>query len=177
MAGLVYTAIFGRHDTPKAMKHPEKGVDYWMFTDGKGALGWEMQKRQSAEPVQQARLLKVMVPSIYEDYDWYLWIDGSMQIQLPIKALVERSLKKHDFAAFKHPEWQCAYTEIEKCRERKKDASRRLAQAAALLVRKKFPHNFGQLATGVLARANSDKVRSQAGLWWGSIQGQSRPTL
>ena len=169
MAGLVYTAIFGKYDTPKAMTHPEEGVDYWMFTDGKGAPGWEIQERASAEPVQQARLLKTLVPSIY-DYDWYLWIDGSMQIQAPIKALVERSLKKHDFAAFKHPEWQCAYTEIQKCEERRKDKPKNLAKALGILESGNFPRNFGQLASGVLARSNSDLVRNHGGLWWGSLQ-------
>lgn len=170
MAGLVYTAIFGKYDTPKAMKYPEKGVDYWMFTDGKGAKGWELQKRESAEPIQQARLLKVKVPSIYKGYDWYLWIDGSMQIQAPIKLLVEGSLMPHDFAAFKHPEWKCAYTEIQKCEIRRKGTLEGLKKAALLLEEAKFPHNFGQAETGVLARRGSDLVLSHASMWWGDMR-------
>ena len=162
MAGLIYTANIGAYDSPKALHVVEEGIDYQTFTElelpGKSDLF-------------AARQVKVMTPLVHRDYDWFLWLDATMQIKSPVLPLIEKLLEsQHDFAAFKHNEWPCSYTEIEKCIERRKDTKENLDQARALLRKQKLPINFGQAATGVLWRRNTESVKAHALAWWLDMQ-------
>ena len=162
MAGLIYTANIGGYDSPKAIHVREEGIDYQTFTDGEST---------STNPLFDARNIKVMTPHIVPGYDWYLWLDATMQIKAPLMPLIEKLLASpHDFAAFKHNEWSCSYKEIQACIERKKDDPYKLLRARALLEREKLPKNFGQLASGILWRRNTDAVREHAGNWWRDMQ-------
>jgi hypothetical protein len=94
-------------------------------------------------------------------------LDGTFEITKPIMPLIEKLLaSEHDFAAFKHNEFDCAYQEIDACIERRKDTRENLEQARKELKRMKFPRNYGQAATGVLWRRNTESVREHAKLWW-----------
>ncbi len=159
MAGLIYTANIGSYDSIKDW-HTEEGVEYASQTRATGAVG------KLEFPIREAREVKVMMPINRPDYDWYLWLDGSMQIVAPILPLVEKLLaSEHDFAAFKHNEWQCAYKEIEACKERRKDSPTNLQKMWDELNRRKFPKNFGHAATGVLWRRNTELVKNHARKW------------
>jgi hypothetical protein len=176
MAGLIYTANFGGYDTPRAIECCEKGIDYMMFSDGLHHVeGWSnvrvYDRIMEATPLVMARRRKVMIPETFPDYDWYLWLDATMQIKQPIMPLVEKLLASpHDFAAFKHNEWFCSYEEIRACMRRKKDTVPNLKKARALLDEQKLPLNFGQAATGVLWRRNTEAVREHALAWWLDMQ-------
>ncbi len=166
MVGLVYTANFGGYETLKAVE-PEDGVVYWMFSDQKSSPGWSELRYSVNDPLRSAREVKVNAPSMYPTFDWFLWIDGSFLIKKPILPLVEKLLdSEHDFAAFKHPEWQCAYTEAVECEERNKDTDINLARAIMMMDKCGFPRNFGQLASGVLFRKNTELVKEHALGWW-----------
>ncbi len=160
MAGLIYSANINGYDHPKAYAAHEKDVEYKMF------LGDEID-----DPLTMARRIKVMTPHKFPDYDWYLWLDGTMRIKAPVLPLIEKLLEsQHDFAAFKHNEWRCAYAEIVACLERRKDEPLNLLKARALLEKQKLPKNFGQAATGVLFRKNTELVKAHALAWWLDLQ-------
>ena len=171
MAGLIYSANFGGYDSPKAVHVTEKGIDYKMFTDGKAPAGWRPMEGPKGPPLKAARCVKVMTPWELQEYDWTLWLDATMQIKAPLLPLIEKLMdSEHDYAAFKHNEWPCAYTEIEKCIERNKDSEENLLQARALLEKESMPVNLGQPATGVLFRKNTKRVRAHALAWWVDMQ-------
>ena len=160
MAGLIYTANFGSYDSPKADPPLEDGFEYR-----------EIEQGEEGCPRFAARNVKVMAPHIWPDFDWYLWLDATMQIKAPVMPLIEKLLASpHDFAAFKHNEWQCSYREITACIERKKDDPINMLKARALLEKEKLPKNFGQPATGVLWRRNTEAVKAHALAWWLDMQ-------
>lgn len=171
MGGLIYTANLGGYDVPRPLLHKEDGINYQMLTDGPGAAGWEViQPIDYTDPKKaklHARSIKVNAPNLWPGYDWYLWLDATMQIKKPLKPLIRKLLaSKFDFAAFRHNEWNCSYTEIDKCIERKKDLPSNLERARELLRSEKMPRGFGQAATGVLFRKNTELVHSHALAWW-----------
>lgn len=160
MAGLIYTANFGGYDKQQSFGEPEDGIDYRVFAD-----------LETKDPRFTARNVKVMAPLLYPGWDWYLWLDATMEITAPVMPLVEKLLaSQHDFAAFKHNEWACSYVEIGKCIDRKKDTKEKLELAASLLLSEKLPKNFGQAATGVLWRRNTELVKEHALAWWIDMQ-------
>lgn len=161
MAGLIYTANFGGYDEQRSFGEPEDGIDYRVFGDG----------HETKNPRFTARNVKVMAPHLYPGWDWYLWLDATMEIKAPVMPLVEKLLaSQHDFAAFKHNEWPCSYTEINQCVKRGKDSGQNLHKAMQLLQAEKLPKNFGQAATGVLWRRNTDDVKAHALAWWLDMQ-------
>lgn len=180
--GLVYTTVVGDYDLPKPVRVKEKGVRYVMLTDtGRAASGWDYAPALvsgNAEGMAHeanralARQTKVMLPVFIEEcfepdtYDWFLWVDGTMEIVGPVRKFVEKALAKHDFAAWRHPWWQCSYIEVEKCKARKKDKLDNLVSGRDLLQREGFPKNYGQLATWVLLRKNTELVKQHAKAWW-----------
>ena len=167
--GLVYTAVTGNYDTPRPVRVEEEGVDYMMVTDGDGAKGWDIKRARSVreDPRTVARRMKVCMPVfVHRKYDWFLWVDGTMEIIGPVKKFVESALKDHDFAAWKHPWWQCSYTEVDKCLSMRKDDRDRLEKGRQLLQERKFPKGYGQLATWVLLRKNTAVVKVHAREWW-----------
>lgn len=161
MVGLIYTANFGGYDKKRSFGEPEKGIVYRVFSEDYG----------TKNPLFKARNVKVMAPHLYPNCDWYLWLDATMQIKKPVLPLIEKLLEsEHDFAAFKHNEWDCAYREIDACMERKKDTGANLTKAHVLLLNANFPKNFGHPATGVLFRKNTAKVKNHALAWWLDMQ-------
>ena len=173
MAGLIYTANFGSYDSPRAFESREKDVTYMLFSDGLHVDGWDNMhcSIMEAGPLVTARRQKVLTPDIFPEFDWYLWLDATMEITAPVMPLIEKLLASpHDFAAFKHNEWPCSYTEITECIKRKKDEPLPLLKARALLDKEKLPKNFGQAATGVLWRRNTETVKAHALAWWLDMQ-------
>jgi len=172
MGGLVYSANIEAYDSPKAVHVKDDDVTYLMASNHLVPGGWDtyIPKGKHA-PQVQARKIKVMGPHLFPDHDWYLWLDATMQIKHSIKDLIKHCVdSEHDFAAFKHNEFDCAYEEIAACGRRKKDTMVNLTKAGRLLVKEKLPRHFGQAATGILFRKNTDLVLAHALAWWLDMQ-------
>lgn len=171
MGGLIYTANFGNYDRPRPVSVREPGVDYMMVTDGDGAEGWTVHRVKKADDSRAvARLVKVTMPLVDgKNYDWTLWVDGNIEITGEVSGLVQHWLREHDFAAMKHPWWQCSYTEIDKCIELDKDTNENLEAARTYLKGEEFPRNYGQLATWILLRKNTEFVQEHAKAWWADM--------
>lgn len=168
--GLVYTAIFGDYDCLRPLKVCEEGVDYVVFTDTAGAKGWKVcEVDAGGRPAVAARERKVLTPALL-NYDWYLWIDGNFEIVKPFTENIEEWLSEHDFAAFKHPWWDCSYIETKRCIKLRRDTVQNMNRVHRWLDLKGFPRHFGQLATGVLLRKNTPHVKEHAERWWKAMQ-------
>lgn len=166
--GLIYTAIIGDYETPRPVTVKEDGVTYWMF--GAEAEGWKHipWTAEVGGATKAARSIKVNAPLLFPHHDWYLWLDGSMQIRRPILPLIE-SFEKH-FAAFRHPEWDCPYEEVKACIARRKDEKKNLDKAWQMLKDSKVKKHSGQLATGVLWRRGNAATRTHAQSWWSAMK-------
>lgn len=168
---LVYSAVFGRYDSVKKPVFPETDVIYHLFTDVDipADSGWDQVTVISPtdNPRRDARSIKVGMPVTKqaEMFDATLWLDGSMTPKFPVREIVERWLKDHDFAAFKHPERQCVYDETRHIVKLGKDQGGRMARARQMLRQEDFPKDYGLAATGVLARRQCEVVKEHAKLW------------
>ena len=169
MGGLVYTAVVGGFEPPRKIAKQEEGIDFIRFTDA--IPGSMMNDLEDRTPRAVARAIKVLTPVILPDYDWYLWLDGSMEVRAKLDGLIEKLLEsKHDMAAFKHNERNCAYAEIRECIGLDKDRKKNLDDACRLLQEDKLPKNFGLPATGVLWRRGCDAMRKHALDWWSLME-------
>jgi hypothetical protein len=175
MAGLIYTANLGGYDRPRRLKvEPELGVRYWMFGNGIQARGWDPLHPPwpvTKSPLKLARELKVLMPILHPLMDWFLWMDGTMQLKAPVLPWIEKLLESGvNFAAFRHNEFGCSYLEIDACIARCKDSKSNLEAARTMLRKSRFPDDYGQVATGFLWRRSCPEVREHARTWWEAMK-------
>ncbi|MEE8372661.1 MAG: hypothetical protein V3R87_02850, partial [Dehalococcoidia bacterium] len=146
---LVYSAVFGGHDSVKKPQFREDGVTYHLFTDVDvpDEHGWDKVTitDPSNNPRREARRIKTSMPldEASNGFDATLWIDGNMNSTFPVRELVERWLQRRDFAAFIHPERQCVYDETRHIVKLGKDTEASMTAARRMLSQDDFPKNYG----------------------------------
>jgi hypothetical protein len=78
-------------------------------------------------------------------------------------------LAEADFAAYKHHQWDCSYTELRKCIELKKDSVKRLGPLGERFKKAGFPRNYGQIASCVLIRRQNSVTSMHAHAWLNAV--------
>lgn len=177
---LVYSAVYGGFDKIQTPSFYHKDVDYHLFTDVRhsaSANGWNYVTLDppGGNARLRARRIKVGMPLLSEahGYDATVWIDGSHLPKVQLASLVPQWLEGYSFAGWLHHLWQCTYTEIRKCAELKKDNKEKLAIAQREIRASGFPDNYGQMATPIVVRRQSDNAKKHAEMWLDCIENLS----
>ena len=85
----VYTCITGDYDAVKEI-NCEKGIDYYLFTNNKNlkSNSWKViyiENEDNLSNVKLARKIKILgYPSITDNYEVNLWMDGAVEFKKPI---------------------------------------------------------------------------------------------
>ena len=154
MKTIVYTAIYGDYDKPKAQP-----VEVKLFTEA-------THPRKEDHPRMKAKYFKCN-PHKVLDCDVSIWIDGSATIKIPgfIQWCINQ-LGSGDIALFKHPERDCIYKEATYCQNMPKYKDLPIAGQVMEYVRRKYPRDNGLWACGLLIRRHNDRVARFNKLWW-----------
>ena len=166
---VVYTAIFGPHDTLK--DQPKiKGVKYVCFTDQplksdtwrivRVGLNGLSPRLRSKEP----KLLphKWLSPYVRRS----LWIDGS--ISLKDDGLI-RFVDGSGFAMVPHPDRDCIYKEIAALKHLKSLAGQDFDAQAKKYEESGWPRNAGLWASGIIYRRHTARARRFGEAWWFAV--------
>jgi hypothetical protein len=174
--GLVaYTAIFGGRDTLADPGLVTPGCRYVCFTDASVRSDvWEivLQPPGHPDPRQQARRHKVLAHRFFET-QYSLWVDGSIRINVDIRALIDRYLDGADLALFAHPDRDCLYDEAEVCLELGLDRPDRIRSQIERYRRAGLPQHIGLAATIVLLRRHTATMVQLNEAWWREIEAGS----
>jgi hypothetical protein len=175
----IYTAIFGNYDDLLGPLVKVPGCDFYCFTDNGNlkASGYKVikVKRNFDDPTRDARMYKCLPHKFLPDYEYSVWIDGSMIIKDPrVAELVTDSLKRYDLAGFKHTERDCIYDELEACVLQKKDDEQLMRKQVAKYKKEGYPKNNGLVETGVLIRKKTGNVIKHNEAWWEEIENNSK---
>ena len=163
---VVYTAIFGPHDTLK--DQPKiKGVKYVCFTDQplksdtwrivRVGLNGLSPRLRSKEP----KLLphKWLSPYVRRS----LWIDGS--ISLKDDGII-RFVDGSDFAMSPHPDRNCIYKEIAVLKTLKSLVGQDFDSQAKKYEESGWPRNAGLWAALIIYRRHTARARRFGEAWW-----------
>lgn len=165
----VVSAIFGGRDEPIEAPAGD-GVDFVMFTDGRGAPGWTLRRSDPKDdPRLAARRVKTLALEETEA-DIVLWVDGRIRVEnVPLRPLLRRALRDHDVAGFPHPWRRTVDAEAAECAKLGLAPPTAIVEQLAAYNLEGFPDSGGLWNTMVLARRNTPTMRHLGRAWWDEI--------
>lgn len=127
----------------------------------------------------RGKYLKIQTHRFLHSYDYYVWLDGRVQITSTsfIENLIE-SLGKNHIALFKHRERQTVYEEMEYIIKRMKEGyhyllnrygDQQMEKELQFYTHQELPKNFPLYAATLFIRRNDQFVNKVFDEWWKRI--------
>lgn len=171
---VVYTAITGGYDSLKEPTVISNKCDYICFTDDTSLKSnvWEIRPITSYmnDNSLTARRYKILPHLFLKDYEYSVWIDGSIKLVANPEGMIKKELATDNMACFKHSCRNCIYDEAEtiiKLEKANKDIVSNQIEKYSL---ENYPKKNGLIESGVLIRKhnNVDIIRLM-NAWWNEI--------
>jgi hypothetical protein len=197
MKVAIVTAIFGNYDSFKE-QHVDGAdlVDWYCFTDNltvdKSKIQWKIINRpyhlentkgnagiNAFGNITCPRVYNMMCAKYYKiqthaidilkDYDYYIWIDGSIFLRQEFVTLMMRMLYHYQpstLVSFKHSARSSVHAEFLESVNMNKYRAQPLTQQYQAYVNEKFPDNLGLFENTVMIKKNCDLVNKAFDMWW-----------
>jgi hypothetical protein len=162
----VITSLTGGKD--KLRDDQTLGNAEWIaYTDGATSKVWNVKPvyNRFKSDRRNSRIHK-MLPHLFVNSRYSLWIDANLALRIPPEEVIDRYLKNHDIAMFKHPVRDCIYDEAMVCATRHLDDPEVIIEQVKTYEEKGYGKHKGLLECGVIARRHTDKVREFNEAWW-----------
>ena len=168
----IVTSIIGVCDTLKEQCAQSIPVDWICYTnqDFKSDT-WDIRRSEKFPEFKNDNLrglyYKLQTHKILKDYDYIIYICGSVEITNPNYAVDYINYASYTgLANFYHPERRCAYDELEFCKPIKKYIGEPIHKQIDFYKKEKFPRNYGLWACTDFVRACNDETDNFFDTWW-----------
>ena len=169
---VVYTAIFGNYDHLKTPEYINPDWDYVCFTDNREVKSDIFTVKHVsplfANTTKNARMIKLLSHLFLINYDYSLWVDGSVKIRgRNINEVIDNNLAENYISLHRHVIRGCVYEEEEACSLAKKDGAEILATQVQYYREQGMPAEFGLFETAEIARDHREPAVQQLNAnWW-----------
>ena len=170
----VYCCIIGKYDNVYEPIYHEPGIDYYMFTDLDLPADSKWHKidiKNFAEykimsPYMLNRKIK-MLPYLYlPNYDYSLYVDGSIEIAAPISPLI-KEMGHTGLALHFHNQRDCIYDEYWAVKYKKKADPKVMKLQLDNYRNAGFPKHWGLFENTILIRNHHNiAIESLMQRWW-----------
>jgi hypothetical protein len=170
----VYTSITNAKDSLKAPLDTSE-ADFILFCDQVPPLHdeaavscWEQRAAPMlfADPRRNSRVPKLLAHQFLAEYDYSLWLDGSMRLLVPARQIVETYLGDADIALFCHTTRECIYDEAVVCTNLRLDEPAIIEAQMSKYRLEGFPTKQGLYECGAILRRHSSLMESFNNAWW-----------
>lgn len=161
----VITSITGGKDT--LIDDQMKGDAQWIaYTTGESKT-WEVRPPYGRfhDDRRNSRPPKIL-PHLYVDTEYSLYIDGNMQLLTTPEDLVKKYLKDHDIALFKHPSRDCAYKELLTIKAMGIDDPKDVEEQYDYYMKDTYAKEKGLFECGFILRRHTPQIRALNNEWW-----------
>jgi len=176
---VIFTAIFGDYDRLKQPDKPNPTARYVCFTDQAIADPgwWEIVPTVQTEstPARENRKWKILAHRWFPDADWWIYIDGHMQLRNdPFNLLIalprdQSPGRAVDVYVTQHELHNCAYAEAAWVAEHRYDRQDVLDAQVARYRAEGYPEQNGCCYCNLLVRRNTPQVREFNETWWREV--------
>ena len=167
----VYTAISGGFD---GLREDQiiGNANYVAFVDTPVvSYVWDVRKiyKKFIDPNLEAKIFKVL-PWQFLDSEYSIWMDGSEAIKCDPKMLIDKFLKDHDIAIFKHYARDDIYDEyIVDMEYRQREPAYFRENQRQKYINEGVPKKTGLWECGVIIRRHTESVKRLCETWWSEI--------
>lgn len=158
---VVYSCITGDYEQSKTGQN-WGDADWFMFTDKElpespDKTGWKYLPARTLfkDPRRDARWHKLLSHQLFPNYDYTIWIDGSIVLKITPEELVAK-MGEADLMTFKHPNRTTVTEEAEECIRLKLDEEWVIKEYISRIGSSEF--NLPLAETKVVVRRNSAEV-------------------
>ena len=168
----VYTVIVDEYDSLKVPVHPQlrEEADFYCFTNSEITSDFYTVvpiKKKFDSATLTNRYYKIRSHPVLQDYQYTIYLDGSMQLTTSTLQGLLTLVANHDIALFKHRFRSCAYREARAIIGHRKAQHKQVYAQVKRYSREGFPKEFGLIEGGMLVRnyqSSSLKLFEEA--WW-----------
>jgi hypothetical protein len=166
MKACVLTAVYDNYDTLKELRAQDMQHEAICVTDTPDleSESWRIvyEPRSGVHPNRAAKRPKMM-PWLYTDAEFVIWVDASFQIESA--SFVSDLVDFRPLGQFDHWDRNCIYTEAAYCYDLAKYAGEPLADQAAYYRMLHHPAHWGLWATGLIVREWSPRIEAFGKAW------------
>jgi hypothetical protein len=175
---VVYTCIFGGYDDLKSPLLRFENVDYVCITDDDGFEKFRGKTKWTVKNVaefgvkkiggtQMNRYVKMHPKEFFAEYDYSIYVDGSVFVASFLGAWIEKIKPQTGFAVFSHGVRNCVYAESEVCILMKKGNKSALKNQCEKYKKIGLPEKFGLYeCTVIAADLHNDSCAEIFDGWW-----------
>jgi len=187
---IVYTSITNNHDNlklqPTFKEDRDISIEYRAYLDkettdismkGPAVAQWSVREAIDIfrDPKRNCQIHKVLSHLFIPEYDFSIWIDGSVKLKAPIiKLLKDNIMLGPDISLLWHSERDCIYKEAEDCLRFGLDDSNKIYDQLRLYQQAGYPEHYGLSETPVIIRKTTDDVKTFNSLWWSILTRYSK---
>jgi len=161
----VYTCITGSKDN-LIEEQVKCEHDFIAFYDGQSTR-WKTKKTYDRfkSDRRNSRIQKILAHQ-FIDTEYSVYIDGNIKLNIDPQILIDRYLKDHDIAVFKHPTRDCIYDEAMVCAKHGLDNAETIIEQAKTYEDYGYAKHKGLGECGLILRRHTDKVEQLNNAWW-----------
>jgi rRNA-processing protein FCF1 len=186
MENIIYTVIINGYDELRDPSVVTKGWKYICFTNDANLKSdiWDIrvvEVDKNLDSTKNSRKIKIQYHHyLKEKYDWSIFIDGKVGIKCDLNDFLEKGVedlndKEIDMFLPKHPDRNCIYQEIDKCKKIKKENKIICNFLKRFYKKEKYPENIGLNDTCLLIRRYpNDNMIKFMDDWWAMVERWSR---
>ena len=172
----VVTAITGGFDKLHEPEYYDENADYFAFMDQdiKSNI-WQIipiEYTHLKQPRMSAKIYKILIHK-YFDYDYLVWMDGSLVLTSSITELIDKFLNDADMALFKHRYRDCLYDEhLASLKNYQHAKGEPINIRKGQIERYKsmgFPKKYGLYECTFILRKNNKKIQKFNNNWWAEL--------
>lgn len=182
----VYTALYGDYDEIKPIIKKNRFCDYYIFTDqqvdkesGWTKIPFDFPDDINMDNVLKNRYIKMHPHILFKNYEYSIYIDASIKIEMDIFRLMGRIGSKI-IGLFKHHRGtNCLYKEAEILLRSKKYPTNTIIEQITRYSNEGFPINYGFFECTIMVRKHMDILCiNTMNTWWSEfINGAKRDQL
>lgn len=171
---VVYTTITSGYDSLKEPKNQSNDFDFICFTDDKNLVSdnWQIQpiNTPNLDQTRRARYLKLHPHLLFPNYQYSIWVDGSLSICGDLKTLLDEVILHSNLGIYAHAKRNSLYEAALNCIDKQKDDPIVIQDQMNHYKSLNYPKNNGLVASGVLVRNHHDQsVIDLMQMWWDQI--------
>jgi len=175
MSCTVVTALTGGKDT---IREQDKWGEakFVAYTDTPmDSRTWDIKPcyDRFTDPRRNSRVPKILIHK-YVNSEYSIYMDANIKLLRTPEELIEKYLKDHDIAVYKHPNRDCIYDEATTCAVRKLDDPETIIEQAKAYEDSGYAKHKGLCECGIILRRHTKKVEQFNNAWWAEYSRYSR---